>query len=257
MREVTTNIELDGEVLVDLDVLSDDSYIGITDKGHVVFLFDKIAISQTFKFPIIRQLNNNSFLVADSRTNDDETDNCFIYDLKGNVLKHFYAGDGIQDIEVLRDKIVITYFDEGVYGIDGPNSQGLVIFDFDGNILSKYNEKHGDQIISDCYCICKHGANRVLFLPYTEFPLIELNLDTGEEKKYEIPEHLKGSNGLTSNAETVIFHSPYDDKRGIYKWKTGDKNADRVGEYSEGLRGLKNGRFISIGEKGFTILDLN
>lgn len=239
MREVTTSIELDGEVLVDIDVLTEDSYIGITDKGSVIFPFDKIGIAQTFKFPIIRQLSDNSFLVADSRTNDDEANNCFVYDLNGNALKHFYAGDGIQDIEVLREKIVITYFNEGVYGTDGPNNQGLVVFDFDGNILSKYNEKHGDQIISDCYCICKHGANPVLFLPYTEFPLIELNLDTGDEKKYKIPEQLKGSNGLTSNAEFVTFHSPYDDKRGIYKWKTGDKNADRVGEYSEGLRGLK------------------
>jgi hypothetical protein len=257
MKEVTTNIELDGEVLVDIDVLADDSYITITDKGRVVFPFDKIEIEQTFKFPIIRQLNDKSFLVADSRTNNDETDNCFIYDLEGNALKHFYAGDGIQDIEVLRDKIVITYFDEGVYGTDGPNNYGLVIFDFDGNILFKYNEKHGHQIISDCYCICKHGANRVLFLPYTEFPLIELNLDTGDEKKYEIPGQLKGSNGLTSNADSVIFHSPYDDKRGIYKWKIGDKKADKIGEYSEGLRGLKDARFISIGQKGFTILDLN
>ncbi|HEY8936920.1 MAG TPA: hypothetical protein VIM65_16955 [Cyclobacteriaceae bacterium] len=257
MREVTTNIELDCEILIDIDVLTDDSYIAITDKGCVVFPFDRIEISQTFKFPIIRQLNDKSFLIADSRTNDEETDNCFIYDLKGNALKHFYAGDGIQDIEVLRDKIIVTYFDEGVYGADGPNNEGLVIFDFDGNILSKYNEKHGDQIISDCYCICKHGANRILFLPYTEFPLIELNLDTGDEKKYEIPENVKGSNALTSTADSIIFHSPYDDKRGIYKWRTGDKTAKRIGEYGEGLRGLKNGRFISCGQKGFTILDLN
>jgi hypothetical protein len=257
MREVTTNIELDGEVLVDIDVLTDDSYIAITDKGRVVFPFDKIEIEQTFKFPIIRQPNDRSFLVADSRTNDEESDNCFIYDLKGNAHKHFYAGDGIQDIEVLRDKIIITYFDEGVYGTDGPNNEGLVVFDFYGNILSKYNEKHGDQIISDCYCICKHGANRILFLPYTEFQLIELNLDTGDEKKYEIPENVKGSNGLTSTADSIIFHSPYDDKRGIYKWKIGDKTADKIGEYSEGLRGLKNGRFVTNGQKGFTILDLN
>lgn len=255
MREVTTNIELDGEVLVDIDLLTDNSYIAITDKGRVVLPFEKIEISQSFKFPIIRQLNDNSFLVADSRT--ERTDNCFIYDLKGNVLTHFFAGDGIQDIEVLRDKIIVTYFDEGIYGTDGPNNGGLVLFDFDGKILSKYNEKHGDQIISDCYCICKHGANRVLFLPYTEFPLIELNLDTGDEKKYEIPEQLKGSNGLTSTTNSIIFHSPYEDKRGIYKWRTGDKTAERIGEYKEGLRGLKNGRFISNGQKGFTILDLN
>lgn len=120
MREIITNIELGGEVLVDIDVLTDDSYLAITDKGSVVFPSDKIVMAQTFKFPIIRQLNENSFLVADSRTASDRADNCFIYDLKGHVIKHFYAGDGIEDIEVLRNKIVITYFDEGVYGPEGP-----------------------------------------------------------------------------------------------------------------------------------------
>jgi hypothetical protein len=256
MREVSTEIELDREVLADIDVLPDDSYIAITDKGRIVFPFDSIEIPQSFGFPIIRQLTDNSFLVADSRTRE-RIDNCFIYDLKGNVIKQFHAGDGIQDIEVLRDKIIITYFDEGIYGSNGPGNGGLVLFDFEGNILSKYNEKHGYQIISDCYCICKHGTNRVLFLPYTDFPLIELNLDTGDEKKYEIPELLKGSNGLTSTADSIIFFSPYEDKRGIYKWRIGDVTADRIGEYSEGLRGLKNGRFVSSGQKGFTILDLN
>jgi hypothetical protein len=256
MREVTTNIELDGEDLVDIDVSTDDSYLAITDKGNIISPFDRVKIHQSFKFPVIRQLNDSSFLIADSRTNEKD-DNCFIYGREGNMLKQFYVGDGIQDIEVVRDKIIVTYFDEGVYGADGPNNEGLVVFDFDGNILSKYNEKHGDQIISDCYCICKHGANRVLFLPYTDFPLIELNLDTGDEKKFEIPETLKGSKGLTSTADRIIFHSPYEDKRGIYNWKIGDKTAERVGEYSEGLRGLKNGRFISSGQKGFTILDLN
>ncbi|HEY3526814.1 MAG TPA: hypothetical protein VGK47_11490 [Nitrososphaeraceae archaeon] len=256
MKEITTNIDLDGEVVIDIDVMTDDSYIAITDKGNVVSPFDKIKIHQPFKFPVIRQLNDSSFLLADSRTNK-KTDNCFIYDLRGNILGKFFAGDGIQDIEVIRDKIIITYFDEGVYGKDGPNNEGLVVFNFGGKILSKYNEKHGDQIISDCYCICKHGANRVLFLPYTEFPLIELNLDTGDEKQYEIPEHLKGSNGLTSTADSIIFHSPYQDKRGIYKWRPGEKTAEKIGEYSEGLRGLKNGRFVASGQKGFTILDLN
>lgn len=256
MRESTTTIALDGEVLVDIDVWTDDAYIAITDKGHVVSPFHNIEIARAFEFPIIRQLNTNSFLIAEARIKG-KADNCFIYDLKGNVLRTFFAGDGIQDVEVFRDKIIVTYFDEGIYGADGPGNGGLVLFDFEGTILYKYNEKHGDQIISDCYWICKHGANRVLFLPYTEFPLIELNLDTGDETKYEIPEQLKGSNGLTSTADCLIFHSPYGDKRGIYKWRTGEKTAERIGEYSEGLRGLKNGRFISCGEKGFTIVDFN
>jgi hypothetical protein len=126
-----------------------------------------------------------------------------------------------------------------------------------GRFYTSTTEKHSDQIIADCYCICKHGANRILFLPYTDFPLIELNLDTGDEKKYEIPENLKGSNGLTSTANSIMFHSPYEDNRGIYKWKIGDKTADKIGEYSGELRGLQDGRFLNIGLKGFTILDLN
>ena len=92
MREITTNIELDGEVIVDIDVLTDDSYIAITDKGNVISPFDRVEIHQSFKFPVIRQLNDNLFLLADSRT-DEKTDNCFIYDLRGNVLRQFFAGD--------------------------------------------------------------------------------------------------------------------------------------------------------------------
>ena len=256
MKEYTTNIDLHSEILVDVDTSSNDFYIGITDKGNVVVPFDRIEITQSFKFPIIRQLNENSFLIADTRTSK-QMENCFIYDFKGNVLRNFFAGDGIEDIEILCEKIIITYFDEGVYGTQGPNNEGLVIFDFKGEILLKYNEKHGDQIISDCYCICKHGTNRILFLPYADFPLIELNLDTGEEMKYEIPEEVKGSNGITSTADSIIFHSPYEDKNGLYIWRTGEKKIERIGEYSEGLRGLKNGRFISKGERGFTIIDLN
>jgi hypothetical protein len=256
MKEYITNIDLDSEVLVDVDPSRNGFYIGITDKGNVVVPFDRIEITQSFEFPIIRQLNDNLFLIADSRTSN-QTDNCFIYDLKGNVHGQFFAGDGIEDIEILREKIIVTYFDEGVYGADGPNNEGLVIFDFKGEILLKYNEKHGDQVISDCYCICKHGTNRILFLPYTDFPLIELNIDTGEEIKYEIPDELKGSSGLTSTADSVIFHSPYEDKRGLYKWKTGNEKVEKIGEYSEGLRGLKNGKFMTKGEKGFTILDLS
>jgi hypothetical protein len=140
MREVTTNIELEQEVTIDIDVLRNNAYIAITNKGSIALPFDRIKIFQSFKFPIIRHLTNNSFLIAEARTST-KLDNCFIYDLTGNVRGQFYAGDGIQDIEVLRDKIIITYFDEGVYGTDGPNNEGLVVFDFDGKILYKYNRE--------------------------------------------------------------------------------------------------------------------
>jgi hypothetical protein len=256
MRECTTDIDLGGDVLIDIDCSTNDSYVGITNKGYIIRPFGKIKIHQSFQFPIIRQINDNQFLVADARVST-RTDNCFIYDSEGKIIGQFFAGDGIQDIEIVKEKIIVTYFDEGVFGMDGPNNEGLIIFNLNGKILLSYNEKHGDQIISDCYCICGHGSNRILFLPYTEFQLIELNLDNGEETIYEIPEEIKGSNSITSTAESIIFHAPYDDKRGFFKWIPGDKKFERIGEYNEGLRGLKNGKFLAKREKGFTIIDFN
>lgn len=255
MKETTTKIELTGESLVDVDVLADGSYIAITTDGNVIFPFHRFRLPQTFKYPIIRLLSDNSFLVADSRT-DGLKVNCFTYDLNGNNLMSFFAGDGIQDIEVCQKKIVVTYFDEGVFGSDGPNNFGLVVFDVDGKILFRYNENRIDNIIADCYCLCKHGDNRILFFPYTDFRLTELNVDTKEVKVCDVPEQVKGSHGLTSTNDEIIFHSPYDDNRGLYKWTKPNKEAVKIGEYVEGLRGLTNGRFLSKGERGFTIIDL-
>jgi hypothetical protein len=259
MREYTTNIHLNGEVLVDIDYSTNDFYIGITDSGKIITPYDKFQISHNFSFPIIRQINDESFLIADARKSKG-VNNCFVCDLHGNIMEQFSMGDGIEDIEIIKEKIIVTYFDEGVIkGVGGkdPNKEGLAVLDLKGNLLLGYNGKHGGIVILDCYCICKHGTNRVLFLPYTNFPLIELNIDTLEETVYHIPEELKGSNSITSTADSVIFHSPYKDKSGLFKWKIGAQNAERIGEYSAELRGLKNGKFLSIGNKGFTIIDLN
>lgn len=255
MMKETINLDLYEEILADVDVQFSDSYVGVTTNGRVIFPFYKIELRKAFEFPLIRQLTNESFLVAEARVKGN-ADNCFIYDLEGNIIMKFFAGDGIADIVVSSKKIVITYFDEGVYGNYGPNNGGLVIFDFNGKILLNYNEKHGEQIISDCYCICKHGANRILFLPYTEFPLIELNIDTGEERRFKIPDILKGTSAVTSSLDGIFFFSPIEDKGGIYHWKTGEKNASKVGEHGSRLRGLNNGRFLSIDQKSFSILDL-
>ncbi len=162
MKEYVTHIELDGEVLVDVDPLTNDFYIGITNFGTVIFPFQRLKIIQPFKFPIVRQFSKNSFLIADARTTK-ETDNGFIYDLKGNLLRQFYAGDGIQDVEIVNGKIIITYFDEGVFGTDGPNNEGLVIFNDTGKPLFNFNSNYPEQQIVDCYCICKHELTGCFF----------------------------------------------------------------------------------------------
>lgn len=256
MKEFSTTIPLTGEIITDIDVTDNEIYLAITDHKNVVFPSGSISIKESFNFPIIRQLTRDTFLVAGIRVFNN-SESCVIYDMQGNIITSFYAGDGIEDIEVLGDKIVITYFDEGVDGADGPNTEGLIVFDFLGNILLKYNSKHNDQIIMDCYCICKHGTDRIIFFPFNDFPFIDLNINTGEEKRYATPELVAGSSAITSLGDRIIFHSPYDDKGGLYEWQRGEKEAKKIGSYNVVLRGLPNGRFLATGERGFTILDFN
>jgi len=256
MKEHITHIDLEGEILIDIDLARDESYIGITDKGNVILPFTTVFIPQSFRHPIIRWIDDGQFLIVDARVSA-RVNNCFIYDLDGKVHSQFFVGDGVQDVEIVKEKIIVTYFDEGVFGMEGPNNEGLVVFDNAGQILFRYNEKHQEAIIADCYCICSHGSNKILFYPYTEFPLIELDLDSWEETSYKVPEGLEGSNSITYTQDSLIFHSPYYDKKGVFKWVMGETSAERIGEYEEGLRGLKDGRFLFIGERAFTILDFN
>jgi len=255
MQEEQIYINIEGEAAVDIDYTTDNYYVTITDKGNVITPYEKLEIEQSFDFPIIRTIDQEKFLVAGSRVKNPG-DNCFIYDDKGNILNKFFAGDGIQDIEVVKGKIIVSFFDEGVYGMRGPNNGGLVVFDQQGKIEFNFNENHGGQIISDCYCLCKHGPNRVLFFPYDSWTLTELDIDNYEEKEYATPGVFAGSSALTSTKDSVIFHSPYSDQRALLKWTIENNKVEKIGEYTEGIRGLKNGKFLSKGEKGFTIIDI-
>lgn len=75
--------------------------------------------------------------------------NAAIVNSSGEVLCEFCLGDGIEDCIVTADERIITsYFDEGVfgnYGWDSPiGSSGLVVWDRGGNVLweSKRNTIH-------------------------------------------------------------------------------------------------------------------
>src|SRR6186713_1401933 len=74
MKENTTTIDLNGEVLLDIDYSTDANFLGITDKNYVVSKFDRFRLNREFKFPIIRQINDTYFLVAETRV-DERSDN--------------------------------------------------------------------------------------------------------------------------------------------------------------------------------------
>lgn len=250
MNTKTIHLELGKEKLVDIDCPVEDIYVGITNKDTIITPNHKFKLSRRFKTPIIRQLNNETFLVANSRIKKN-IDNCFIFDYSGNLKSQFYAGDGIMDIEVISGKIVISYFDEGV-SAGLPGEDGLAIFDANGRNLWGYNN-NGSHSILDCYCICEHRGSSIVLFPYPDFPLIELDLNTFTEKTYPVPEILRGSKSICSINESLIFYSPNRQDKQVFKWSIGAESVEKLGEIETVTRGMRKGRFISVDHSSFTI----
>lgn len=253
MTEQTTHIDVGQSKIVNLDADDKGNFIAFTDNKTVITNDHNLKIEIEIRFPIIRRLSNETFFIADSRTKKDN--NGYIFNFNGQLLKSFLAGDGIEDIVIQREKIIITYFDEGVYGSEGPNSDGLSVFSFEGKQEFGVNSSAGDMVIADCYCICKHGTNRVLFYAYTDLKVFELNLDTFKIESFETPNDFSGASAITSNADKIIFHSSYHDKRSFFSWDRNKNEIIKFGDYSPGLTGMKNGKFLSVGEKGYTIIE--
>jgi len=255
MKETIRIIEQSENKCLDIDAHDNLDFLTITETGEIISTTFEIRVDIDVQFPIIRRLDYDKFLLVDARTSRGRN-NAWIIENQGRIVKDFMVGDGIEDILVQQGKIVITYFDEGVLSGIKPSDQGLVVFNFEGRILFKYLDNYGQFVdVTDCYCICPKGNNSVLFSLYTDYPLIELNLETFDQIIHKPPKKLNGSASIANRGADVFFHSPYQDKRGIYRWTIGSDQAMRIGEYSPRLRGLKGGKFLKCGERGYTIID--
>jgi len=254
MRETVTYIEnIEGKIL-NIDVKADNTFLAITDKKEVVTSSTIFTINGEVHFPIIRELNSKEFLIANLR-NKNDNENAFIYDFNGNLKTKFKAGDGIEDIVINADKIVITYFDEGVFGDDGYNNNGLSIFDFNGNFQFGFNQNQQGLVIHDCYCICKIDDRKIAFYAYDFFNVIELDLNDFTITKLETPNIFEGANAMSKLNNKYIFHSSYYSKNEFFEWNLSNNSVKKIGEYNSTLKGLLNGSFLAFGDSGFTIIE--
>ncbi|HTJ52948.1 MAG TPA: hypothetical protein VL443_26015 [Cyclobacteriaceae bacterium] len=253
MTEQTIYLDTGLEEILNLDTDDKGQFIAITNKNTILTNDDKLQIDASIKFPIIRKLNNDNFLVVDCRT--DKINNGHIFDFTGKIKTSFLAGDGIEDIVIQHNKIIITYFDEGVLGYGGPNNDGVTVFDFAGNQLFGFNSSAIWGHILDCYCICKHGTNRVLFYAYTDLRLYELNLETLKVELFDTPNEFKGTTAISSKSDTIYFHSSYHDKYSFFSWNRNKSEVVKFGNYPSKLKGIKNGKFFTYGTNSFTIVD--
>ena len=255
MEEQIIKIDTGTAKVLDLDADGKGLYLAFCNNGQVISNNKNVFINSQIQYPIIRIFDYNKFLLADCRTVENKP-NAFIYDFAGQLLNSFVLGDGIQDILIHHNKIIVTYFDEGVFGADGPNNNGLTVFSLDGKQEFGFNESVEGLHIYDCYCICKHGIDKVLFYAYDYFDVTELNLDSYEWQQIITPMDFKGSSALTIKDKKIIFHSNYDDKLSFFEWDTLSMEVNKIGKYSSQLKGLENGKFLAVRECGFTIISI-
>lgn len=255
MNEQVINIDTGTAKILDLDADGQGLFIAFCDNGQVIANNKRVTIDSQIQYPIIRNLDGNKFLLSERRTEDNKP-NAFIFDFTGQLLNSFIVGDGIQDVLVHNNKIIVTYIDEGVFGADGPNNSGVSIFNFYGKKEFGFNENVDGLHIYDCYCICKHGTDKVLFYAYDYSGVIELNLDTFEWQRIKTPTEIQGFSALTSKDDKIFFHSSYDDKHSFFEWHPPTMELKTIGTYSSELKGLDKGKFLAFGESGFTIISL-
>lgn len=258
MEILTTELQLDGKNLKGFDFKAKEEYIGITKTNEIISPHSNFELQLNIKNPLLRLVEEGLFLLISPRTRQGVS-NGFIYDLEGNLKTKLYLGDGIEDVIIIRDKIIVSYFDEGILGDRGPNNNGLSIFNLRGELEFGFNEKHGNIAIMDCYCMSKIDNQRIIFSAYTNFNLVELNINSYKETNYEIPLLLKGSVSMTSYKNKLYFYSPYKDKEGIYEWELGTSSETviKLGNYKGHLRGLENGRFLTFMNKSYTLIELS
>jgi hypothetical protein len=263
VRVVEHRIGVEGEV-VDVDVIDGQDWIAVvrtrTDRQLVLFAEGtSIKPPRRLDFPIVRSAGGGRVLLADTRVDEADETNGYLVDSRGEVIRIFAFGDGIQDVLVSTDKIVVTYFDEGIFGdTPSPAPYGLAVFDFDGGFKFGWNSNplSGDVEIDDCDCAARAADGRLFFYPYPNYLLIALDLATMTHDRWETPNVLHGSNALTiaTASDAAFFHSPYRDGSGIYRWRIGAADAQRVGEHDGRMRGRPNGSFLSVEPAGYALL---
>ncbi|MGG0174705.1 TetR family transcriptional regulator [Gottfriedia acidiceleris] len=222
-------------------------------KKYTLFFNEENFLSLNLKvdFPIVRWVDRETIVIVDSRE-ELKKDNVFILNINGIIVDSFNCGDGVEDVEVGKEGIWISYFDEGVFG-SGISTEGLVLFNLEGKVLFRY---HSDlfkgPIIDDCYAISKGKGSSIWLFPYSEFPLLQLYPESREIKTYKVPVKFRGSHAISIRGKYAYFYGGYGSKGTLYCWEIGKKKHEMIGKIDGITRGLGNGEsnhFISMSDK--------
>ncbi|GAB2964848.1 hypothetical protein GCM10027048_37910 [Hymenobacter coalescens] len=252
MTAITTYpLDCGQQHILTLDADEHGQFVALLDHGEVWSNHWRLPLKRKFEFPLIRRFDAERFLLVEARR--DQHNNAFLFSTAGELLLSFDAGDAVEDVLVLADRIVISYFDEAA-GEPPPAGDGLAVFDFAGRQVFGFNSSQTEFIL-DCYALCPHGPDCVLFYANPEFKLHELRLTDFQLQSWLTPLDFRGATALTASRDNVIFWGSYKDKTGFYWWNLHDR-VKRFGNLpGVPARGIGNGKFLVHDTRSFTIID--
>jgi len=134
----------------DGDILSPNNFLLIDEKNTIYRNGVKINIQLDIKYPIVRIISDDYFLLIDG-DNDKVKNNAWIIHTNGTIENSFYIGQATNVI-LTKSNLIVAYSESSLdtdrmfrnnhiskerYKKD-VSSEGLAVFDFQGNCLFKY-----------------------------------------------------------------------------------------------------------------------
>lgn len=254
------NVKLEGgHELFDADMSSDGNWIAVVGSevaDLAISLGTEIRLPRCFRFPIVRLIDHERFLVIDSRAKSECDLNAYLISVASPSRPiNFHAGDGIADVLVTTNYIICTYFDEGVFGDCPISAEGVSVFDFTGKFCFGYQSRLTcDAVdIADCYAACNDNGDAIAFCAYTGFPIVHWNLKSGSHIAAQLPDELHGVSAMSAFQGDIFLYSPYKSRNVLFHYKNGHYR--QIGTEEGRLKTLRDGRFLRREPEGFSIID--
>lgn len=132
--------------------------------------------------PVIKIISQERFLLID-KDGGSEIDNCWIIKNSGIIERSFYV-DCIQEIAITNKYVIVSYGDSMFDNGSEFGDAQIVVFDYNGNVVFKYNSQENASRINflENIAFVKQDENTILFMTYYDkelgegFSVIQLNL---------------------------------------------------------------------------------